>query len=75
MGEQVKSAQNGSMVTLSGSMVARVRVDSLFGDNEINEGSQATAPAGSLAGLQASQLTFFCWRQVMKHDPEWHSGA
>lgn len=57
LGEQVKSAQTGSMVTLPGRMVANVRVDSLFGDNELNEGSAATVTSGSLAGLQASQLT------------------
>lgn len=57
LGEQVKSAQTGSMVTLPGRMVASVRVDSLFGDNELNEGSAATVTSGSLAGFQASQLT------------------
>lgn len=57
LGEQVKSAQTGSMVTLPGRVVASVRVDSLFGDNELNEGSAATVTSGSLAGLQANQLT------------------
>jgi curli biogenesis system outer membrane secretion channel CsgG len=57
LGEQVKSPQTGSMVTLPGRMVASVRVDSLFGDNELNEGSSATLISGSLAGFQASQLT------------------
>jgi curli biogenesis system outer membrane secretion channel CsgG len=56
-GEQVKSAQTGAMVTLPGRMVASVRVDSLFGDNELNEGSAATVTSGSLAGFQANQLT------------------
>jgi curli biogenesis system outer membrane secretion channel CsgG len=57
LGEQVKSAQTGSMVTLPGRMVASIRVDSLFGDNELNEGSAATVTSGSLAGFQANQLT------------------
>ena len=57
LGEQVKSAQTGAMVTLPGRMVASVRVDSLFGDNELNEGSAATVTSGSLAGFQANQLT------------------
>ena len=55
-GEQVKSAQTGSMVTLPGRMLATVRVDSLFGDSELNEGSAASITSGSLAGFQASQL-------------------
>lgn len=57
LGEQVKSPQTGSMVTLPGRMVASIRVDSLFGENELNEGSAATVTSGSLVGLQASQLT------------------
>lgn len=57
LGEQVKSPQTGAMVTLPGLMVASVRVDSLFGDNELNEGSAATVTSGSLAGFQPNQLT------------------
>ena len=57
LGEQVKSAQTGAMVTLPGRIVASVRVESLFGDNELNEGSAATVTSGSLAGFQANQLT------------------
>lgn len=57
LGEQVKSAQTGTTVTLPGRMVASVRVDSLFGDNELNEGSAATVISGSLAGFQTNQLT------------------
>lgn len=56
VGEQIKSAQTGAIVTLPGRMLATVRVDSLFGDNELNEGSSATVVSGSLAGHQASQL-------------------
>jgi curli biogenesis system outer membrane secretion channel CsgG len=55
-GEQIKSGQTGSIVTLPGRMLATVRVDSLFGDNELSEGSSATVVSGSLAGHQASQL-------------------
>lgn len=55
-GEQVKSAQTGAVVTLPGRKLATVRVDSLFGDNDLNEGSAATVVTGSLAGQQASQL-------------------
>ena len=56
LGEQVKSAQTGAIVTLPGRMLATVRVDSLFGDNELNEGAAATVLSGSLAGHEASQL-------------------
>ncbi len=55
-GEQVKSAQTGAVVTLPGRKLATIRVDSLFGDNDLNEGSAATVVTGSLAGQQASQL-------------------
>jgi len=57
LGEQVKSPQTGAMVTLPGRMVASIRVDNLFGDNELNEGSAATVTSGSLAGFQPNQLT------------------
>lgn len=56
LGEQVKSAQTGSVVTLPGRQLATVRVDSLFGDNELNEGSAASVVAGSLAGFEPNQL-------------------
>jgi curli biogenesis system outer membrane secretion channel CsgG len=55
-GEQVKSAQTGAVVTLPGRKLATVRVDSLFGDNDLNEGSTASVVSGSLAGQQAGQL-------------------
>ena len=55
-GEQVKSPQTGAFVTLPGHEVARVRVDSLFGDSELNEGSVASLLSGSLAGYKPDQL-------------------
>ena len=54
-GEKVKSSQTGFEITLPGSAVAKVRVVSLFGDAESNEGAVAelvsgTLPAGSAGG-------------------------
>lgn len=55
-GEQVKSPQTGAFVALPGHEVARVRVDSLFGDSELNEGSVASLLSGSLSGYKPDQL-------------------
>ena len=55
-GEQVKSPQTGAIVTLPGQVVARIRVDALFGDSELNEGSVASIVSGSLAGYKPDQL-------------------
>ncbi|UUZ72196.1 CsgG/HfaB family protein [Polaromonas sp. P1(28)-8] len=55
-GEQIKSPQTGAIVTLPGQTVALVRVDALFGDSELNEGSVASIFSGSLAGYKPEQL-------------------
>ncbi len=55
-GEQIKSPQTGAVVTLPGQTVAQVRVDALFGDSELNEGSVASILSGSLAGYKPEQL-------------------
>lgn len=55
-GEQVKSPQTGALITLPGQVIAQVRIDSLFGDNELNEGSVASVTSGSLAGYKPEQL-------------------
>lgn len=55
-GEQVKSPQTGALVTLPGQVVAQIRVDSLFGDSELNEGSVASILSGSVAGYKPEQL-------------------
>lgn len=55
-GEQVKSPQTGALVTLPGRVVAEIRIDSLFGDSELNEGSVASILSGSLAGYQPEAL-------------------
>lgn len=55
-GERIKSPQTGAFVTLPGRQVARVRVDSTFGDSELTEGSVASIVSGSLEGRPVHQL-------------------
>lgn len=55
-GEQIKSSQTGALVTLPGQMIAQLRVDALFGDSELNEGSVASMLSGSLGGYRPDQL-------------------
>lgn len=55
-GEQVKSPQTGALVTLPGQVIAQIRVETLFGDSELNEGSVASVTSGSLAGYKPEQL-------------------
>jgi curli biogenesis system outer membrane secretion channel CsgG len=56
MGEQMKSPQTGALVSLPGLDVAQIRVESLFGDSELNEGSVASVISGSIAGYKPEQL-------------------
>ena len=56
LGEKIKSPQTGADITLPGRPVAQLRVDATFGDNELNEGAQASLISGSLAGHKADQL-------------------
>ncbi|MDP3826324.1 MAG: curli production assembly protein CsgG, partial [Polaromonas sp.] len=55
-GEQIKSPQTGALVTLPGQMIAQLRVDALFGDSELNEGSVASMSSGSLGAYRPDQL-------------------
>ncbi len=55
-GEKIKSAQTGAFVTLPGRVVAQIQVESLFGDNELNEGAVARIRTGSLDGLRPDHL-------------------
>lgn len=55
-GEKVRSPQTGSEVTLPGRSVARLRVESSFGDSDLDEGSLALLTDGSLQGLDVSKL-------------------
>jgi curli biogenesis system outer membrane secretion channel CsgG len=47
-GKTVTSAQSGFDIELPATLVAKLQVASQFGDNETNEGSQATVIAGSI---------------------------
>jgi len=55
-GEQVKSPQTGAMITLPGRVLAQVRIDALFGEGELNEGSVASVVAGSLVNARSDSL-------------------
>jgi hypothetical protein len=55
-GEKIKSPQTGTQITLPGKPVAQIRIDALFGDNELNEGSVASLVSGSLSGYKLDQL-------------------
>ena len=55
-GEQIKSPQTGALVTLPGQVIGRLRIDSLFGDSELNEGAVATITSGSLGNHRPDQL-------------------
>ncbi|WP_045857527.1 CsgG/HfaB family protein [Teredinibacter purpureus] len=55
-GKTVVSGQTGFNIQLPGKKVARVKVISLFGQNETNEGAIVSLVSGSIEGLQPSQL-------------------
>lgn len=55
-GERVKSPQTGFDILLPGKQVATVQIQSLFGDNETNEGSVAIITSGSLQGYRIEDL-------------------
>lgn len=55
-GERVKSPQTGAEIVLPGREVAQIRLDSNFGDSELNEGSIASVVSGSLASHSSSNL-------------------
>jgi curli biogenesis system outer membrane secretion channel CsgG len=55
-GEQVKSGQTGFNITLPAKVVGQIRIVSLFGDNETNEGAVAELLAGDISDAQKSGL-------------------
>lgn len=55
-GEKIKSPQTGAEITLPGQNIATIRVISLFGEGELNEGSVASVVSGSLGGRKISDL-------------------
>lgn len=56
VGEKIKSPQTGFDITLPGREVAVLRVDSNFGDSEVNEGSVGSLVGGSIQGFKLDQL-------------------
>lgn len=55
-GKSVKSKQTGFMITLPGKNVAKVKVQSTFGNTEAEQGSIVNVISGSLAGFKAEEL-------------------
>ena len=55
-GVRVKSPQTGAEISLPGRVIAQIRIDSLFGDGELNEGSAGTVISGSIASYKPDQL-------------------
>lgn len=55
-GEKIKSPQTGAEITLPGRLIAKLRVDSNFGDSELNEGSVTSIISGTLNGQKPGQL-------------------
>jgi len=55
-GETVKSGQTGFDITLPSTTVGKVRITSLFGDNETNEGAVTEILSGTIADAQKNGL-------------------
>jgi curli biogenesis system outer membrane secretion channel CsgG len=55
-GEKVKSPQTGAEITLPGQQVAQIRIDSNFGDSDLNEGSVASVVSGSINAYKPANL-------------------
>lgn len=56
LGEKIKSPQTGFEITLPGREIAQLRIDSNFGDSEVNEGSAGSLVSGSIQGFKIEQL-------------------
>jgi curli biogenesis system outer membrane secretion channel CsgG len=55
-GEKIKSPQTGAEITLPGQTIASLRITSLFGEGELNEGSIGSIFNGSIANQKISDL-------------------
>ncbi|WP_075187807.1 CsgG/HfaB family protein [Teredinibacter haidensis] len=55
-GKRVKSGQSGFLIQLPGKKIARVKVTSLFGKSDTDEGAVVTLVNGSLGNYQPDQL-------------------
>ena len=56
LGEKVKSPQTGAEITLPGQTIASMRINTLFGEGELNEGSIGTIFNGSIGNKKISDL-------------------
>lgn len=55
-GEKIKSPQTGADISLPGRVVAEIRIDALFGEGELNEGSAGTVVTGSITTYKPEEL-------------------
>jgi curli biogenesis system outer membrane secretion channel CsgG len=55
-GETIKSPQTGAAITLPGRVVAQLKIESNFGDSDLDEGSIASVSGGSLDGFDITKL-------------------
>ncbi|MEJ2042252.1 MAG: CsgG/HfaB family protein [Reinekea sp.] len=55
-GKQVKSQTTGATITLPGKKVASLKIVSLFGETELEEGAAATVISGSIDGVALDAL-------------------
>jgi len=55
-GERIKSPQTGALVTLPGKQIAQIKVESTFGDTELDEGALTVVESGSLSGYTPEKL-------------------
>ena len=55
-GEKIKSPQTGAEIILPGHAIAQLRIDALFGEGELNEGSIASIISGGLGMYNPDQL-------------------
>lgn len=55
-GEKVKSATTGGVITLPGKKIAELRVESLFGRSELDQGAVGRITSGSIAGHPIANL-------------------
>lgn len=55
-GEHVRSGQSGMVITLPGQEIGRIRIVSLFGDNETDQGSVAQIIRGSIPREQEARI-------------------
>lgn len=55
-GEKIKSQQTGAEISLPGKTIAQIRIDSLFGEGELNEGSAGSLILGSIGNYKPDQL-------------------